>query len=463
MSTNNKIEKRPFGKRDQIGYLFGNVGNDFTFQFATSYLLVFYTKVLGISAGFVGTLFLVARCIDAFTDVGMGTICDHSKTTKNGKFKPWIKRFSIPVVLASIVMFNYFIVDLSMPMKMAYAAITYILWGSICYTGVNIPFGSMASVISADAAERASLSTFRSIGGVIAGLGIGMATPQFVFVTDELGNQVASGQRFFTLGIIFGILAFICYTIFDKCCVERIEIPVVEKTKDNNIKDDLKFLFKDRAFISVIGAALFTLVAGQIGMALNQYLFLDYFGNAGLLSLALLGQSVAMLAAAPFASKITSKFGKKEAGAVSLAIGAVLLGVIYILKIKNPMVYIGINLVINLILGYYTLVSWAYLTDVIDHYQVKTGKRKDGTVYAVYSFIRKLAQALAGAIGGWTLALIGYNSEAAVQTVAVQNHIFTVCILVPAICYGIGALIMFVLYPLTKQRILENQQIIEGK
>ena len=101
MSSQNKVEKRPFGKRDQIGYLFGNIANDFTFQFATSYLLVFYTKVLGIGAGFVGTLFLIARCVDAFTDVTMGTICDNSKVTKNGKFKPWIKRFSIPVVITS--------------------------------------------------------------------------------------------------------------------------------------------------------------------------------------------------------------------------------------------------------------------------------------------------------------------------------------------------------------------------
>lgn len=69
-------EVRDFGRRDKIGYMFGDFGNDFTFIFASSFLMVFYTKVLGISGGMVGTLFLVARFVDAFTDVTMGRIVD---------------------------------------------------------------------------------------------------------------------------------------------------------------------------------------------------------------------------------------------------------------------------------------------------------------------------------------------------------------------------------------------------
>ena len=127
------------------------------------------------------------------------------------------------------------------------------------------------------------------------------------------------------------------------------------------------------------------------------------------------------------------------------------------------MVFIGLQFALNIALGYYTLVSWAYLTDIIDHYQVKSGKRKDGTVFAVYSFVRKLAQALAGGIGGWTLAFIGYNSAAAVQTPEVKSAIFTVCVAVPAVCYVISTIILFVLYPLNKKKIEENQRIIENQ
>lgn len=463
MSSNKNATKRPFGKRDQIGYLFGNFANDFTFQFAASYLLVFYTKVLGIGAGLVGTLFLFTKFFDAFTDVAMGTICDNSKTTKEGKFRPWIKRFSIPVVISSTLMYNYFIVDCSMTIKIAYMIITYLLWGSICYTGVNIPYGSMASVITEDVAGRATLSSYRTIGSVISGLAVGMITPQLVYTLDANGNQVASGERFFLVSIIFGILALISYFIFYKCCEERVELPKVEKTPENSIKEDLKFLAKDRVFISIIGASLVALVATQLGMSLNQYLFLDYFGNVQLTALVLLAQTVGMFLIAPFAGKLTAKFGKKEAGTVALIISAVIYFGIYLFKVKNAMVYIGLQLVMNIAIGYYNLVSWAYLTDVIDYYQVKTGKRKDGTVFAVFSFVRKLGQALVGAIGGWTLALIGYDSLATVQTEAVKSHIFTVSTVVPAICLGIAAIFLLVVYPLTKEKVAENQEKLSNQ
>ena len=460
MNTQTNIIKRPFGKRDKIGYLFGNLANDFTFQFASMYLLIYYTKVLGIGAGFVGTLFLVARCFDAFTDVTMGNICDRSKATKEGKFRPWIKRFSIPVALTSILMYNYFIADMPMMFKYIYVIVTYLLWGSICYTGVNIPYGSMASVITGDSKERAGLSTFRSIGSMIAGLGIGMLTPQLVYLKDEAGNSIASGHRFFLVSIAFSVIALICYAIFYKNCEERVELPAVEHSKDNSIKEDLKFLMKDKAFLSIIGIALFTLVASQIGMALNQYLFLDYFGNTQLMSVVMLVQTLGMFVAAPFAGKLTEKFGKKEAGTASLGIGAIIYVLIYVLKVDNAMVYIVLQFLLNIALGYYSLVNYAYLTDVIDHYQVKSGKRKDGTVYAVYSFVRKLGQALAGAIGGWTLALIGYDSAATVQTAEVKNSIFGVTVGVPALCYLISALLIFVVYPLTKKKVLENAEIV---
>lgn len=100
-----RTENSAFGMKDKIGYMFGDFGNDFTFLFASVFLMVFYTKVLGISAGMVGTLFLVARCVDAFTDITMGRIVDKEKTSKNGRFRPWILRMCGPVALASFLMY----------------------------------------------------------------------------------------------------------------------------------------------------------------------------------------------------------------------------------------------------------------------------------------------------------------------------------------------------------------------
>ena len=168
----NEGKKVPaFGLRDKIGYMFGDFGNDFSFILASNYLMVFYTKVLGLSGFVVGLLFMGARIVDAFTDVTMGRIVDHMDSKEDGRFRPWIKWMCIPVALSSTIMYFYFVRDWAYWAKLTYVIVTYLLWSSFCYTGINIPYGSMASVISPDVQHRASLSTFRSIGASLAEIG----------------------------------------------------------------------------------------------------------------------------------------------------------------------------------------------------------------------------------------------------------------------------------------------------
>ena len=140
---------RPFGWKDKVGYMVGNVANDLMFIFASLYLQVFYTDVLGINAALVGTMFLISRVVDAFTDTAMGRIADKAKATKNGKFRPWLLRACGPVALASFLMYQTSIANAAMSTRVIYMFITYLFWGSICYTAINIPYGSMASAISA--------------------------------------------------------------------------------------------------------------------------------------------------------------------------------------------------------------------------------------------------------------------------------------------------------------------------
>lgn len=161
---------RKFGMRDKLGYMFGDFGNDFTFILSTSILMKFYTDVMGVSAGIVGTLMMLARFVDAVTDVTMGRICDASKPTAAGKFKPWLLRMCVPVAIASFLMYapglaSDWVAGWSNGVRVAYLSISYLLWGSFCYTGINIPYGSMASAISSDPSDRSSLSTFRTMGG----------------------------------------------------------------------------------------------------------------------------------------------------------------------------------------------------------------------------------------------------------------------------------------------------------
>ena len=103
---NEQKKVRPFGFRDKLGYLFGDFGNDFTFILSTMILTKFATDVLGIAAATIGTIMMLARFVDAVTDVTMGRICDRGRVTAAGKFKPWLLRMCIPVAIASFLMYQ---------------------------------------------------------------------------------------------------------------------------------------------------------------------------------------------------------------------------------------------------------------------------------------------------------------------------------------------------------------------
>ena len=207
---------RPFGIRDKIGYLFGDFGNDFTFILSSSFLLKFYTDVMGVAAGVVGIVMMAARFVDSITDVAMGRICDRSKVTKSGKFKPWLLRMCGPVAIASFLMYQSSLASASMTFKIIWLFITYILWGSVFYTSINIPYGSMASAISAEPGDRQSLSTFRTMGGMFAGAIVSVGVPLIVYdkvIQNGVEVDVMNGGRFTIVAGVFSVLAVLCYAL----------------------------------------------------------------------------------------------------------------------------------------------------------------------------------------------------------------------------------------------------------
>ena len=209
--------QRPFGFRDKLGYLMGDFGNDFTFILSSSFLLKFYTDIMDVNAAIVGVIMMIARFVDAVTDVTMGRICDRGKGGKNGKYRPWLLRMCGPVAIASFLMYQSGLASMPMTFKVIYLFITYILWGSVFYTSVNIPYGSMASAISPEPDDRQSLSTFRSMGGLLAGMIIMVLVPLVVYKTLEDGTVVMDGGKFTILAGVFSVLAvgayLLCYAL----------------------------------------------------------------------------------------------------------------------------------------------------------------------------------------------------------------------------------------------------------
>lgn len=451
MSEKNNV--RPFGFKDKIGYMFGDFGNDFTFILSSSFMLKFYTDVMGIHAGVVGVLMMAARFVDAFTDVAMGQIVDRSKPTKDGKFKPWLRRMCGPVAISSFLVFQSRFANMPYLFKVVWMIVTYILWGSIFYTSINIPYGSMASAISADAKDRASLSTWRSIGSTLAGLVIGVGTPLFAYETVN-GNTILSGNRMTIIAGVFSVMAVICYMLCFKLATERVEVP--QNNTKFNFGDLMKSLVTNRSLIGIIAAAILLLLVMLTMQGMNAYLFPNFYGNVAAQSVAALAGSLVMLVVcAPLATKLSAKYGKKELAIGSCLFGAVVYLICWVLKPENPYTYVVFYVVANIGVGFFNMVIWAMITDVIDDAEVKNGVREDGTIYSVYSFARKLGQALSSGMIGALLSVIGYTAATAFNP-EVVNGIFNMTCIIPAIGFVGIALVLMFLYPLSKNRVEAN-------
>lgn len=465
---------RPFGLRDKLGYLFGDFGNDFTFILSTSILMKFYTDVMGVSAGTVGTIMMISRFIDSVTDVTMGRIADNARPTAAGKFKPWLLRLCVPVAFSSFLMYApgfmpEAVAGWSEGTRIAYLAVTYILWGSFCYTGINIPYGSMASAISADAGDRASLSTYRTMGGMLAGMVIGMGLPMIAYDQIHVGGEnlsVLSGTKVAVAALACTVLAVVCYLLSYRMITERVTYQAAQQEKVS-VGAMLKNALRSRALISIIAASVLMLLAQLTMQNMGAYVFPDYYGNAAGQTLSSAAMMVSMLIASAAAKPLTNRFGKAEVSAVSCLFAAGVCVVTYVLRPENMWVYIGLQTLNWLGLGMFSMVSWALITDVIDDAQLRNGVRQDGSVYALYSFARKLGQAVAAGMSGWLLEAIGYNEKALEQgvgqTEAVRNGIFDISTLVPALGFGLLALVLLFWYPLHKKQVEANIAALKAK
>src|SRR3954447_1079241 len=403
---------RPFNMKDKIGYMFGDFGNDFFFLLVSAFLMVFYTDIFGLEAATVGVLFLVARLWDAIADVTWGRFIDSRKTKKHGKiqgkFKPWVFRMSVPLVLSGVLMFVY-IPDQSQGFYYAWAYITYILWGTL-YATVNIPYGSMASVMTADPVERTTLSTFRTMGVMLAQLIINAVGPLIVFVDNEI-----DANRMLMAAVLFGILAIACYMACVTLTTERIEISEKQPEKGAFMKS-VKGLSKNKPLIWILAASLLFMMNTMLVNAVNIYFFKDVFSNATALSIFGVLNTLMTFAAIPIIRPLVEKYGKKEIAAIGMLLAAAM----YILAFFIPNISLTVFFIIIAIglFGYafFNVVVWAFVTDVIDYHEFLTGLREDATVYSIYSFARKIGQALAGGLGGIAISAVGYNAALEVQS-----------------------------------------------
>ena len=223
----------------------------------------------------------------------------------------------------------------------------------------------------------------------------------------------------------------------------------------------LKNALKNRALISIIAASVVMLLAQLTMQQMANYVYPVTYSNAKMISLSTVLMTGGMAIAAIVAKPLAHRFGKAEVSVISNLFAGVVTLLLYFVRPENVYVFIAFQGVSWIGLGVFAMVSWALITDVIDYSEIKNGIREDGSVYALYSFARKLGQAASSGVSGALLSFIGYDAENI--TAKVKDGIFDIATLVPAIGLILLAAILWFWYPLHKKQVDENVRILKDK
>ena len=445
---------RPFGMRDKISYAFGDIANDCTFILSSTFLLKFHTGVMGVRAGLVGLMMMVARFVDAFTDMTMGRVVDATRPGKPGKFRKWMLIGSGPVAVMSFLLYPVWFQDAAMGLKVVWMFASYLLWGSVFHTTVSIPYGSMASAITHDPRQRTQLSVFRTVGAAIAGLAIGAGVPLVAYNTDADGNKVLNGVTFSKIAFCFSVAAVICYII----CI----FGVTERVKPHSRKPAaaaapsggfVRRLVTNRPLVGIIVAAIFLLPTQLTISGMARYIYPNYYKNVTAQAVVTLAGSMVTLVLSTFATPLARRFGKKELRIAGCTISALSFAACLLVRPDNVWVYVAFVAAAYLGVGIFNILIWACIIDVIDYAEVKNGIREDGTTYSVYSFVRKLGQAAAAGLTGLLVDRAGYTALTA-NDPEVLRRIFNISCIVPFV--GFVGVVLALVYPLTRDAVEAN-------
>ena len=423
----NKKQIRPFGVKDEIGYVFGDMAGSFVNLFVDAYFLIFCTNVLGISAGWMGTLFLVARLWDAINDPIMGSFPDRWMIGKSGdKFKPWIKIFMLPLALSGVLCF--FNVPLEGIALHAYVAFAYVLYG-MSYTGTSMSFGAMASVVSDDPIQRSKLSRARSIGGTIVGI-VGLSIVPVVCF-DKQSNILP--ERFTLIAVIFGVLSIISYFVLLNFTQERIR-QNSEKAEKFNYGKVLKATVHNRPLIGVMVATLGSMLFITGSNQVRSYIFKEYYARTDVMSIISLATIPILVICFPLVPKLVAKFGKKATLMAAIISSTIFSVIPVVMEIKNVYVYSALVVLGTIGQTVFTMLIWALVTDCLDYSEWKFNERSDGSMYSLYTFSRKIGSTIASTGVSFGLAAIGFVSGSnVVQTAEAVNGIYFLVNIIPVV------------------------------
>ena len=477
--------KPKFGIWDKLAYAAGDLGCNMSFGLKST-VQTFWLAYMMLETGLFSILLLVVQAWDAINDPVIGAMIDSDRRKyKMGKFKTYIFIGALGLIIGGAAVFLPF-PNSSVVVKAVLFIVGYIIWDA-AYTTANVPYGSMLSLVTEDAGERAQLSSWRSIGSGIGNILPGVILPLIIWhkVVDENGQpvinpetgvqeQILLGDRVFWAALLMGALGFLCFLFMIKKITLRVDENSVKTSEGGekfNIFVAFANFFKNRPAIGATVAAMGMFLGMQSATTASTIMFATYFGMAELSGLVMLVGFVPAFAFIPFIKKIVDKFGKKEASVAGTLVSLVGSGVMLLFplvpdKMLSLVVFMAGLVMFGLGMGVYTCVSWALMADAIDYNEWKTGKREEGTVYSLHSFFRKLAQGIGPSAVIFIMGLLGYVSDKGTGGQSLETA-YNMCWLVAGL-YVFSAICMFAglafIYNLDKKTMAQmNAELAERK
>ncbi|HWT73906.1 MAG TPA: glycoside-pentoside-hexuronide (GPH):cation symporter [Mobilitalea sp.] len=409
--------------KEKASYGIGAVGKDMVYAIVSGFLMYYYNTVLGISATFIGVLFMVARIFDALNDPFMGIIVEKTNT-KMGKFRPWLL---IGTVLSAISLYGMYSVprSLSGTSLLVYTSAAYIIWCTT-YTLMDIPYWSMLPAITQDSKDRENVSV---IARSCAGFGYAIPTALTMVLVPILGG--GEERRGFQ---IFAVIISVLFIMFISITVKNVKEKTASYIKAPTIKEMFSSLFRnDQALVVVITIVVFN-ASLYITNNLAVYFFKYDIGNGALFGVfGTIGGAAQIISMTmlPALRKLFKRMTIFVGAIVTAIIGYALLFLLGTLSVTNIILLSIAAIIIFFGFGLATVLTTVFLADTVDYGEWKTKQRSESVIFSMQTFVVQLASAFSVLIAGVGLDLIHLDTKAKVQTSATLFGMRVIMIIIP--------------------------------
>ena len=408
--------KTTLQNKEIISFSLAGLGQNLIYNYSATFIMIFYTDVLGLAALSVGTLMLVARVWDAINDPMMGIIVDKTRT-RWGKLRPYLLGVAIPMAVFTILTFTN--VNLSTQSKLIYAYITYIGWGMV-YTVSDVPYWGLSSAMSDDPHDRLRIMTLARILSNV-GLAIAIVVPPLV-----LGMLADHPQRYGIVAAVISIIGAALFLLAFFNTKERVERPAeVSKLKDFLLLKENKPLLQLQSS-RMLGA--FRMILGAAGTYFAKY----NLNNEGLFSLlggTLILSMIFAMILTPYLRRFFSKKALYQGGLIIQAIAHVAL---FLIGYNQIGLVLLLMFIVGFSMGLNDVIMYIMVNDSIDYLQAKTQRRFEGMIFSLHTFTTKLQTAIGLFVMGLILNLFGFI-ENVPQSDSSMFGIFMLLTLLPAV------------------------------